>query len=162
MTFICFLFRHRWAKESSRGLWYRHGCTRDRESCSGDTVSVQEIPEEKGRVQILVSTSQFPPSPLPGLSGNEKINKSRCMYRNSHYLKVHQRVLKQVCLLRDFICMFISNLNSSATHHFPWCSNKTLGWSCFNLSALICLVMLIQQAQCYKLKTAQMPIFLFT
>ena len=54
----------RWAEEGSRGIWHRHGCARDRTRGGGHPVSVQKIPEEKGRVPVLVGES------LPSLPGD--------------------------------------------------------------------------------------------
>lgn len=49
----------RWAEEGSRGIWHRHGRTRDRAGGCGDTVPVQKIPEEKSGVPVLVATSEL-------------------------------------------------------------------------------------------------------
>lgn len=41
----------------SRGLWHRHGSPRDREGGRRHPVSVQEVPEEEARWQVLVAVA---------------------------------------------------------------------------------------------------------
>ena len=64
ITFCLYFSCSRWAEEGSRGIRHRHGCARDRTSGSGHPVSVQKIPEEKGRVPVLAGES------LPSLPGD--------------------------------------------------------------------------------------------
>ena len=64
ITFCLYFSCSRWAEEGSRGIRHRHGCARDRTSSGGHPVSVQKIPEEKGRVPVLAGES------LPSLPGD--------------------------------------------------------------------------------------------
>jgi hypothetical protein len=85
---LCFS-PYRWAEESSRRIWHRHGRTRDRACSSGHSVSVQKIPEEKGWISVLVGELLHSPSEDPKFNHHLSGNWENSTLDKSHSYTTH-------------------------------------------------------------------------